>query len=318
MSKQITAQRNIVGMAIITLILGAVPLMLWMGRARLALVYMCVGLTCLATFFIAVAHGLFPIGLFNGWDLTWVIQTLRVPFLLIALYHAFRLNKQPLNSRWYSKWYIALTLPLLAAFFLTVSVRTFLFQPFNSPSASNAPSLVVGDYFYVDKRAYAGSDPQRGDMTVFKHPKQPEFDYVKRVIGIPGDRIQMRGGVPYLNGSAILREPVMLDAAFVQSQGVSEGTQFFRETLPNGRSYVIAEFPQENAFDNTEEYVVPDGHYFTLGDSRDNSLDSRFLDQMGYVPRANFIGPYSFRFWNSAGVSLNNRPIETWSSNAPP
>jgi signal peptidase I len=192
---------------------------------------------------------------------------------------------------------------------IALLVRTFLFQPFNSPSASSYPNLMVGDMFFVSKTAYRNADPQRGDIAVFKLPSDPSIVYIKRVIGLPGDRIQMKEGRLYLNGTMASREPVTYQPPIDQPD--EAGAIFYRETLPNGRSYYIAERSDDGDADNTDEYVVPEGHYFTLGDNRDNSQDSRFLQQVGYIPRESFIGPFAVRFWNTNGVPLTGRPTKT-------
>jgi signal peptidase I len=191
-------------------------------------------------------------------------------------------------------------------------IRTFLFQPFSMPSESNLPNLMVGDYIFVSKTAYAfGNAPERGDMAVFKLPSNNNIDYVKRVVGVPGDRIQLVHGVLNINGAPVKLEEVRLAPEFYRDVPKT----YYRETLPNGRSYVIANSNDDDGqSDNTEVYIVPEGHYFTLGDNRDNSQDSRYLNVVGYVPEGNFVGPVVFRFWNSDGFSLSNRPEEAYSS----
>jgi signal peptidase I len=186
-------------------------------------------------------------------------------------------------------------------------VRAFLFQPFTAPSSSSHPNLVAGDMFLVSKSAYRSGDPQRGDLAVFKLPSDPAIDYVKRVIGLPGDRIQMKLGVLHINDTPVKLEPLTLDAVVATEPQMT----FFRETLPNGRSYVIANLQDDAAGDNTVEYVVPPDHYFTLGDNRDNSADSRFLEQVGYVPRKNFVGSFVMHLFNNNDIPLNQRPAET-------
>ncbi len=162
---------------------------------------------------------------------------------------------------------------------------------------------------FVSRTAYGdGSPPQRGDMAVFKLPTDRDIDYVKRVVGLPGDRIQMINGVLNINGVPVKLEEIQLSPEFYRDRNF----RFFRETLPNGRSYVIADETADGSADNTDVYVVPPGHYFTLGDNRDNSQDSRFMNVVGYVPEENFVGPVVFRFWNSKGFSLSNRPEETY------
>ena len=213
----------------------------------------------------------------------------------------------PKSQRKMSK-FLLLVLLFCIPGFLLVMTRFFILRPFSNPSSSNVPNLVVGDYIFVSRLPYYVGDPQRGDIAVFALPSNPEIEYVKRVIGLPGDRAQIKLGRLYLNGEIVDRVPEALPANF---PGMGE-VQFYRETLPGGRSYVISEVSDSGALDDTDEYLVPEGTYFLLGDNRDNSMDSRILDQIGFVPRANFIGRFAFRYWNSEGVPLVGRPSETY------
>jgi signal peptidase I len=152
---------------------------------------------------------------------------------------------------------------------------------------------MVGDYLVVSKTAYAfGNRPARGDMAVFKLPTNSNIDYVKRVVGMPGDRIQMIHEILNINGLPVKLEKVQLAPDFYRDGPAT----YYRETLPNGRSYVVADTLDDGQADNTEVYAVPEGHYFTLGDHRDNSQDSRHLNVVGYVPEESFIGPVVFGF----------------------
>jgi signal peptidase I len=195
---------------------------------------------------------------------------------------------------------------LLIALFL----RVIFFQPFTIPSASMEPNLYQGDYIIVSKFSYGYSrhsipfspplfhgrlferQAQRGDIVVFKLPSDGHTDYIKRVIGLPGDRIQMKQGLLYVNDKLIPREqlsPVKTDTGF----GVMREVARFQEKLPSGRTYVTQDFGTDGELDNTDVYVVPDGYYFMMGDNRDNSSDSRVnpaVGGVGYVPAENLVG----------------------------
>jgi signal peptidase I len=198
------------------------------------------------------------------------------------------------------------TLLLLAAFGLLFGFRAFLYQPFSTPSGSMKPTLLVGDYIVAAKYAYGYSryslpgsppvfagrifaaQPSYGDVVVFRLPRDPSTDYVKRVVGLPGDRIQMIKGVLNLNGTPVKRERIE-DLADTDASGRVTRAKQWRETLPNGVSYVTLDLVEESFYDNTSVYAVPAGHYFMIGDNRDNSQDSR-TSQVGYVPFENLIG----------------------------
>jgi signal peptidase I len=195
------------------------------------------------------------------------------------------------------------------ALLIALVLRVIFFQPFTIPSASMEPTLLEGDYIIVSKSAYGYSRnsipfspplfggrileraPTRGDIVVFKLPRDGHTDYIKRLIGLPGDRIQVKGGVVYINGAAVPRKslpPVMVDSGY----GFTRSVERFQETLPNGKSYVTYDFGPDGDVDNTGVYVVPENHYFFMGDNRDNSLDSRVPSEIGvgYVPAENLVG----------------------------
>jgi signal peptidase I len=305
--------RAVIGVVLIGALLGPAVLMLWLGKWRLALLYLLATIAFIATFLAGINYGYIPPLppiLLHGVRSTFDVVV--YPVVLIGMAHGLALRKSALDRPWYARWYVALpVLPVATALF-ALGVRAYLLRPFNTPAGSGVPNLIVGDYFFVSKRAYgAGRPPQRGDIAVFKLPRDGETDYVKRVVGLPGERIQMIGGILHIDGVPVKLEPVELPVAF--HEGEYEGLSYYRETLPNGRSYVIANDQDNGDADNTEEFVVPAGHYFMMVDNRDNSLDSRFPREfgVGLVPVESFVGRFAFRFWNNRGFPLANRPLET-------
>lgn len=297
------APRNGFGMAAIALTLGAAPLMLWMGRWRLALVYLVIGSLLLPAFVFAANAGYVPVSLFQGIEPGLTIYLAYLPLLLVALLHAFAIRKTALARPWYSRWYVALPSLVIAGLALAFAVRSFLYEPFNVPGSSMSPTLVPGDYFWVSKREYSARDPQRGDIAAFRLPYDTNITYVKRVVGLPGDRVQMKDGVLQINGS-----PVKLERVDDHDEDMQiEPDTLYRETLPGGVSHLIADTEPNSEADNTDEIVVPSGQYFVLGDNRDNSQDSRYT-RVGVIPRENFIGPFVVRIWNDQGVPLAGRP----------
>lgn len=241
---------------------------------------------------------------------------------------------------------------LLKLVVIVTLFRSFLFSPFNIPSESMQPRLVNGDYLLAAKWPYGFSRyslpldlpllpeqrllahvPQRGDVVIFKQPPLKELDYIKRVIGLPGDTVQMVGGQLFLNGAPVPKQPIgdfeiaitpntqCYSLQFVARR--SDGTDVcryprYRETLPGGRSYEVLDLgPRE--MDNTPPVVVPAGHLFLMGDNRDNSEDSRFPAEpgrgIGLVPMDNLVGRASIVMWSTDGSAEWLKPW-TWFSAA--
>jgi signal peptidase I len=202
---------------------------------------------------------------------------------------------------------------IVYAVLIALVVRTFAYEPFNIPSGSMKPTLLVGDYLFVQKWTYGYSrhslplswppfsgriwsaPVQRGDIVVFKVPLDDKTDYIKRIVGLPGDRIQVKDGILHINDEPVRRERI--------EDWIDEnGQRFYRyiETLPGGVQHIIIETSDENPSrfsDNTEVYTVQPGHYFGMGDNRDNSADSR---QWGDIPEQNLVGRASFIFYSTA------------------
>lgn len=195
---------------------------------------------------------------------------------------------------------------LVYAIAIALFVRTFAYEPFNIPSGSMKPTLLVGDYLFVSKFAYGysryslplglplfsgrifGSLPERGDVAVFKLPSDNRTDYIKRIVGLPGDRVQVLRGVLHINGEAVRLEalPPFTD----DLDGREVAIPMYAETLPGSdESHEILDLTERGRLDNTDVFVVPEGHVFAMGDNRDNSLDSRTTN-VGFVPIENLIG----------------------------
>lgn len=193
---------------------------------------------------------------------------------------------------------------------------------FRAPSGSMQPAIYPGDHIVVTKWTYGygrysfapfpspfqqerflGRAPERGELAVFRPSQDPERDFIKRVIGLPGDRIQMIDGALFINGEAVERE-ALGDVSFAGQDGELVSAQGHRETLPGGASYVVLD-RGESELDNTHAFVVPAGQYFVMGDDRDNSADSRVPSVIGYVPARNFIGPVASTWPTSASQRLS-------------
>jgi signal peptidase I len=211
------------------------------------------------------------------------------------------------------------------AVLIALVVRTVAYEPFNIPSGSMVPTLLTGDYLFVSKFSYGYSryslpfglplfagritlpfshPPQRGDVAVFKLPTDTSTDYIKRIVGLPGDHIQVRHGILYINDQAAPRRPAG-DYEY-EENGVVVVLHQYVEALPRGPGEAPLDHPiikvgDNGPLDNTPVYDVPPGHYFGMGDNRDNSQDSRVLSAVGYIPAENLVGKAQFLFFSTDG-----------------
>jgi signal peptidase I len=208
---------------------------------------------------------------------------------------------------------------LIYAVLIAVVIRTVAFEPFNIPSGSMIPTLLVGDYLFVSKFSYGysryslplGMDifpgrvfrqaPERGDVAVFKLPSDPSTDFIKRVIGLPGDRIQMIDSVLHINGEAVARERID-DFIVTRGNGAVLRVPQYVETLPNGRRYRTLDQTPDGPLDNTSVYEIREGFYFMMGDNRDDSQDSRVTFAVGQVPEQNLVGRAEVMFFSTNGT----------------
>ncbi len=224
---------------------------------------------------------------------------------------------------------------VLIFFAIAIVLRIFTFEPFHIPSGSMKSNLLVGDYLFVSKYSYGYSRysfpfgmalpfhgrfaqfgaPQRGDVVVFRPPGNLSLDFIKRVMGLPGDRVQVKQGVVYINDKPLPRE---LEDHFADDDNPAhvKSVPRYRETLPEGKVIRVLQETTEMAVDNTDVYIVPPGHYFMMGDNRDNSHDSRSLADVGYVPAENIVGKAQMVMFS---VEFDNSPQCTgeWNAQAP-
>ena len=215
---------------------------------------------------------------------------------------------------------------LIYALFIAVLLRSFLYQPFYIPSSSMEPTLLVGDRLFVSKFAYGYSkhsfpfsppiykkriffkEPQRGDLVVFKTPADNRTDYIKRLIGKPGDTLQFINGDIYLNKNKIIKNKVD-ESMSIRCGKINFPVKIYEETLPNGVKYK-AVYNSAGTLQNTDVYTVPENNYFLLGDNRDCSKDSRFLSEVGYVNKLNLVGKAELIFFSND--TLKNSVLKFW------
>ena len=208
------------------------------------------------------------------------------------------------------------------ALIIALIIRSFLFQPFYIPSSSMEPNLLVGDRLFVSKYSYGYSQhsfpfslklfsgriftksPERGDIIVFKTPEDNRTDFIKRLIGLPGDTIQFRDGIIYLNEKIIERN-ITTNPSQINCSNMNMEVNTYQETLPKGKNYQ-AVYNKMGSMKNTDKFIVPEKHFFFMGDNRDCSKDSRYLNSVGYVNFNNLVGKANLIFFS------NDKNIARW------
>ncbi len=215
---------------------------------------------------------------------------------------------------------------LLIALVLALIIRSFLYEPFHIPSGSMKPNLKDGDFIFVSKydfgysrysfpfglpifngRIFFKNQPKRGDVLVFRLPSNPNINYIKRLIGLPGDKIQMKNGILYINDEPVKK--VFLGEILENDNDNTTLTKQYREIFNDGKEVLVLDKIENGPGDNTPVYIVPEKHYFFMGDNRDNSLDSRF-QETGFVPEQNLIGKARIIFFSSS-----DNPLKFWKWN---
>lgn len=221
---------------------------------------------------------------------------------------------------------------IVIALVLALGFRSLAYEPFHIPTGSMKSTLLVGDYLFVSKYSYGYSrysfpfglplfggrvmelnQPKRGDVVVFRYPSKPHIDFIKRLIGLPGDRIQLKEGIVYINGEALKRQP-LTNYADDENKSNVKSVPRFSETLPEGKVISILKEYKMGSADDTQLFIVPPKHYFMMGDNRDNSHDSRYLDDVGYIPEENLVGRAEVIFFSTDGTAQFSNPASWFSA----
>jgi len=292
MANETRKRRPFVAALLSLLLMGAGQL--YNGQLRRAFVFLALTSSEVALAFAMAAL----VQSFSGFLIVSAWATIALGLRVFAAIDAFIGARKvgAIELRRYNRWYVYGALLLAAAAVQLQQPSEYGFASYSFPTASMAPTILPGDYVIADTIAYRNQRLQRGDVIFFVLPAKSQAAYVKRIIGFPGDRIQVRDGILLINGAEIQRE-LLGTRKLIGSLGARTKFKEYLEFLPNNRGHHIFEQGDNLPLDNTPVYRVPSGQYFVLGDNRDGSLDSRSLEDVGYVPAANIIGVPRYVFW---------------------
>jgi signal peptidase I len=284
---------------------------LYNGQLRRALAFLAAGWSAflglaLVTGFAAPAESFLSFAAANVIAL--VILGIWIASIVTAFLSARRIREIELRS--YNKWYIYLAVGLALAVLSEIVPVRVGFAIYSMPARSMLPILQPGDHIVAVKDAYRDRLPERGEIAIFKLPSDNKTDYIKRIVGLPGDHVQIRGGILHINGEAVERTLIgdyMVDMGFV----ARETATLYVETLPGGKTHYIIERSDSSALDDTPVFTVPPGHYFAMGDNRDNSQDSR-ASLVGFIPAENLTDRPRFVFYSTAARDAGLLQIWRW------
>jgi signal peptidase I len=270
--------------ALITFVFDPFIGMLYLNRGQFALLYLAAEL----------AIPLIVVAIWSAAALGVIFLAFRIVGAIHA--HFVARNRMPEErNRWYAHWYALVAIFLLVPA-APLAIRTFLYQSFHASSGSMTPTMGIGDNVFASKFAYRGFPPRRGDVVVFRPPHHSDQIWVKRILGIPGDRVQFLNGVVLINGQRAQLRPLFVNREICDQEGCQRVARYL-ETLPGSSPHMIQRLDFASPYADTLVYAVPANNYFVVGDNRDNSIDSR-MDELGFVPANAIVGRVTTKYFD--------------------